>query len=326
MRRTMCWFSCSSPCAEPVLHRTRQGTNRMTSMLEPEVRMRTARGGSFGRAVMVAVALLAPTSSLAEPVAVKHWEGLAHGFLALRTLEGVRLADGDLIETTVPTSSGNRVTTRLILRFKDGSIHEETTVFVQGKTFRFVSDRVVQKGPAFKMPIESTIAASGRVKVRYSDEDGKEKEIDERVKLPPDVANGMILSLLKNISSKAPKTTVSMVAITPKPVVVNLDLTPAGEEPFSTAASERKATHYVVKVHVPGVKGVVASLLGKVPPDSHVWVLTGEAPAFVKAELALFPGGPTWRLELLSPVWPSASESAATKESNEAKESKDGKN
>jgi hypothetical protein len=35
-------------------------------------------------------------------------------------------------------------------------------------------------------------------------------------------------------------------------------------------------------------------------------VLTGEAPAFVKAELALFPGGPTWRIELLSPVWPSA--------------------
>jgi hypothetical protein len=136
----------------------------------------------------------------------------------------------------------------------------------------------------------------------------------------------MVLSLLKSISSKTPKTTVSMVAITPKPRLVNLEFTPAGEDPFSTAASERKATHYVVKVHVPGVTGAVASLLGKIPPDSHIWVLGGEAPAFVKAELALFPGGPTWRLELLSPVWPSASASTATKESNEAKESKDGKN
>jgi hypothetical protein len=43
-----------------------------------------------------------------------------------------------------------------------------------------------------------------------------------------------------------------MVAITPKPRLVNLEFTPAGEEPFSTAASARKATHYVVKVHVPG--------------------------------------------------------------------------
>ena len=293
-------------------------------MPEPEVRMRVPAGDSVGRAVIVAVALLVPTASPAEPVAVKHWEGVAHGFLALRTLEGAPLADGDLIETTVPTSSGNRVTTRLTLRFKDGSIHEETTVYVQGKTFRFLSDHVVQRGPAFKMSIDSTIAASGRVKVRYSDEDGKEKEIEERLELPPDVANGMVLSLLKNISSKTPKTTVSMVAITPKPRLVKLDFVPAGEEPFSTAASVRKATHYVVKVNVPGVAGAVASVLGKVPPDSHVWVLGGEAPAFVKAELALFPDGPTWRLELLSPVWP-ASSSTATKESSEAKGSKDGK-
>jgi hypothetical protein len=74
-------------------------------------------------------------------------------------------------------------------------------------------------------------------------------------------------------------------------------------------------------VHVPGVTGAVASLLGKIPPDSHVWVLTGEAPVFVKAELALFPGGPTWRIELLSPVWPSAP--SAAKESSDSKHSND---
>ncbi len=289
--------------------------------------MRTAPGRSFGGAIVVGIALLASTSSQAESVAVKHWEGVAHGFVALRTLEGVPLADGDLIETTAPTSAGNRVTTRLTLRFKDGSLHEETTVFVQRKTFQFVSDHVVQKGPAFKTPIESTIAASGRVKVRYSGEDGEENEIEERLQLPPDVANGMTLALLKNVSPKTPKTTVSMVAITPKPRLVQLEFTPSGEEPFSTADTARKAMHYVVKVHVPGVTGVVASVLGKIPPDSHVWVLTGEATAFVKAELQLFPDGPTWRLEMLSPVWPSSSASAspAAKESSGTEESKDGK-
>lgn len=286
--------------------------------------MRAARAGSLDRAALVAIALLGPASSLADLVAVRHWEGAAHGFLALRTLEGAPLADGDLVETTVPTSGGNRVTTRLTLRFKDGSFHEETTVYVQRKTFRLVSNHVVQKGPAFKTPLESTIAASGQVKVRYSDEDGKENRIEEHLELPTDVANGMILALLKNVSPKTPKTTVSMVAITPKPRLVKLEFTPAGEEPFSTAASARKAMHYVVKVHVPGVTGAVASLLGKIPPDSHVWILTGEAPAFVKGELALFPDGPVWRLELLSPVWPAASSSPSTKEPSEAKESKDG--
>jgi hypothetical protein len=285
--------------------------------------MRTAGGRFLSSAVIVAIALATPASSLAGPVAVKHWEGLAHGFVALRTLEGTHLADGDLIETTIPTSSGNRVTSRLTLRFKDGSIHEETTVYLQGKTFRLVSNHVVQKGPAFKTQIESTISASGKVRVRYSDEDGKEKRVEEHLKLPPDVANGMIMALLKNISPKTPTTTVSMVAITPKPRLVNLEFTPNGEEPFSTGGSARKAVHYVVKVHVPGVTGAVASLLGKIPPDSHVWVLTGEAPAFVKAELALCPDGPVWRIELLSPVWPSTSQAA--KESSEGRKSEDGK-
>lgn len=272
-------------------------------------------------AIVIAVAL-APASSSADPVAVKHWEGLAHGFVGLRTLEGARLADGDLIETTIPTSNGNRVTSRLVLRFKDGSIHEETIVYLQRKTFRLVSDHLVQKGPTFKTQLEATVSSSGRVTVRYSDEDGKENRIEEHLELPADLANGMILPLLKNVSPETPKTTVSMVAFTPKPRLVNLEFTPSGEEPFSTGGSARKAMHYVVKVHVPGVAGAVASLLGKIPPDSHVWVLTGEAPAFVKAELALFPGGPTWRLELLNPVWPS--EPPTAKESSEAKESKGG--
>jgi hypothetical protein len=240
--------------------------------------MGTAPGRSFGGAVIVAVALLAPTSSLADPVAVAHWEGLMHGFVALRTLDGTLLADGDLIQTSVPTSSGNRVTTRLVFHFKDGSTHEETTVFLQHKTFRLVSNHVVQRGPAFKTPIESTIAASGQVRVRYTDEDGKEHRIEERLELPPDAANGMILALLKNISPKQPKMTVSLVAITPKPRLVNLEFIPAGDEPFSTAASRRKATRYVVKVHVPGVSGAVASLLGEIPPDSHVWVWPAKRP------------------------------------------------
>jgi hypothetical protein len=47
----------------------------------------------------------------------------------------------------------------------------------------------------------------------------------------------------------------------------------------------------------------VAPLIGKQPPDSHVWILEGEAPAFVKSEQPLYNGGPVWRIELVSPVW-----------------------
>jgi hypothetical protein len=264
--------------------------------------------------MVVGVALLAPSSSPAEPVAVAHSEGLAHGFLALRSLDGILLADGDLIQ--IP--SGNRVTTRLVLRFKDGSTRDETTVYTQRKDFRLVSNHVVQKGPAFKMPMESTIdAVSGQVKVRYTDEDGKEKLIEERLELPDDLANGLMLASLKNISPKTTKTTLSMLAITPKPRLVKLEVTRANDEPFSTAGYVRKAMHYVLKVDLPGMTGAIASLLGKTPPDSHIWILGGEAPAFVKSESALFADGPIWRIELVNPVWPSGSTSSAAKDSKD---------
>ena len=51
---------------------------------------------------------------------VKHREGLVHGFLALRTLEGEVLAAGDLIQQ----ARSDRVTSRLVFAFKDGSRHD----------------------------------------------------------------------------------------------------------------------------------------------------------------------------------------------------------
>jgi hypothetical protein len=65
--------------------------------------------------------------------------------------------------------------------------------------------------------------------------------------------------------------------------------------------------HYVLKVDIGGIKGVVAPLVGKQPPDSHVWILGGDAPAFVRSEQPLYNGGPLWRIELTSPVWPKQS-------------------
>ena len=55
--------------------------------------------------------------------------------------------------------------------------------------------------------------------------------------------------------------------------------------------------HYVVKAEIGGVKGFLAQLTSKQPPDTHVWVLGGDAPAFVKLEGPLYTGGPIWRVK-----------------------------
>jgi hypothetical protein len=264
-------------------------------------RPNTTHVGPSRLAVLLACAvLLQPVVLPAAPVAVRHPEGLVHGFLVLRTLEGDTLADGDLIQV----AHGDRVTSRLVFHFKDGSIHDETAVFSQRRNFRLLSDHLVQKGPAFQHPIEVLIDGStGQVTVHDTNDDGKQKVAADHFDLPPDVANGLVLTLLKNIRSDAPQTKVSMVVFTPKPHLVRLAITPQGEEAFSIGGSSRKATHYVAKVEIGGAAGLVATLLGKQPPDSHVWILGGEAPAFVKSEGPLYLGGPIWRIELASPVW-----------------------
>ena len=270
----------------------------------------TLSGRRFERvgpgALLLGAALFQAAALPATPVAVRYKEGVVRGFLALRTLEGNPLADGDWIQF----ARGDRVTSREVFHFRDGSVHDETVVFVERGSFRLVNYHLVQKGPSFPHPMEVSIdGKSGLVTVHSSDENGKEKIAQERMKLPADVANGLVLTLMKNLSPGVPETTMSMVAATPEPRLVKLVISPKGEEPFSIGSSSHKAMRYAVKLG--GVAGLLAPLVGK-SPDTDVWILLGDAPAFVKSEGPLYLGGPVWRIELTSPVWPQPA--AATRE------------
>ncbi len=263
--------------------------------------------GASMRVVLLLVSLLQPTMLPAEPVTVRYPEGVSHGFLVLRTQEGKSIADGD----STQVARGNRVTNRMRFRFKDGSIYEETTVFSQRGAFRLLSDHVLQKGQTFKRPMETEIdASSGQVTVRYT-EDGKEKVLTERLELPPDVANGIVFTLLKNVQRSVPSTTVSYVAATPKPRLVHLEIIPQGQKAFSIGSYRHNAIHYVLKVKIGGVAGLVAPLVGKQPPDTQAWVLADDAPAFVRSDGPMYEDGPIWRMELaVPPVWPDSSAAA----------------
>ena len=266
---------------------------RMFAAIRCPVRVTSVRLG----VTLVCALALRPAMVSADPIAVRHSEGIVHGFLIMRAADGTVLADGDLIQT----SRGDRVTARLVFRFKDGSIQDDTAVYSQRGSFRLISDFLIQKGPAFPRPMEMTISRrKGRVLVRYMD-DGQEKVADEPLAPAPDLANGMILTLMKNVELTQGAVKVSMIAATPKPRLVKLVITNAGEEPFSVGGSKRQAVHYVIKVEIGGVSGLLAPLVGKQPPDSHVWILRGDAPAFVRGEQVLYPGGPMVRIELTSP-------------------------
>ena len=256
-------------------------------------------GASF-HASTLSILLFFTSSSLPGQVKVRITEGSEHGFLTLRDMDNKILASGDLIQV----ASGARITSNLAFHFKDGSIQEETTVFSQRGVFRLLTYHLVQKGPSFKRSIDMKIDCStGQVTVLTTGPDGKRQTISDHLNLPSDLANGLIYTLINDLDAKVPTTTVSMVVAMPKPRIVKLEISPDGEDSYSVGGAARKAIRYVAKIHLGGVTGVVAPIIGKDPPPTHIWMAGGKAPVFLKSEGIVYEDGPIWRIELAAPAW-----------------------
>jgi len=259
-------------------------------------------------ALFQAACLFHAASAPPTAIAVRQTEGEVRGFLLLSTLDGATVADGDSTQTT----HGDEVTDRLTFHFKDGSLQDETAVFTQHGRFHLLSDHLVQRGPAFKQPMDVSINGStGLVTVAYKDEKGRDKVDTARMALPPDLSNGIVSILLKNLPPGTQSTTISMVVATPKPLLIKLAIHADGADSFSIGQTNYQATRYVVKVDIGGVRGVLAHLLGKQPLDTMVWILGGTCPTYLKSEGQSFAGGPVWRTQLVSPGWPGSATTTA---------------
>ena len=237
-----------------------------------------------------AITLAAASPVFAEPVTVRFTEGVTHAFPVLRSAGGEKLAQGEL--TQIPR--GDRVENRLTFRFRDGSVYDERVVFSQRDMFTLMSYQIVQKGPSFPESIEAKVDRdSGRYEVRYKgDEDAAEEVLKGKIELPNDVYNGLLGTLMKNLPAGT-STTVQIIAFTPKPRLVKMLLVPAGDDTVMMGEAAVPATRFLVKPQL----GLFASLLVTDLPDVKVWILGGEAPAFLKFEGPLFFMGPIWRID-----------------------------
>jgi hypothetical protein len=229
-------------------------------------------------------------------VTVHFPEGSVHAFLELHTEAGQFLAPGDL--TQLPHNGA--IESRMTFHFTDSSLFEETVIFAQHGVFALQSYHLVQQGPAYTADLDALLSADGAYHVvSTSHKGGKSKTYDGTLKMPSDVSNGLPIILLKNLGAHDSQT-VHLVAFTPAPRMIQLRLSPVGPRTISNHARGETAAEFDLKPVVGGLAGFFGKLLGKIPPDSHVWLVTQGAPMFVRFQGPLYTG-PLWRIDLALP-------------------------
>ena len=105
-------------------------------------------------------------------------EGVTRGFLTVHALDGKSLGQGDITQL----SRNGRLESRMVLRFLDGSLHDEEVVFTQNKVFALVTYKLTQRGPSFPEAIQVSLEAGDR-RVRGPVPQGRQGRGEHRGKL-----------------------------------------------------------------------------------------------------------------------------------------------
>jgi hypothetical protein len=190
---------------------------------------------------VLAALLLWPHPAAAAPVPVRFAEGVTHGFLTLRSApDNTLIASGELLQV----ARDGQVESRMVFRFPDGSVWDENVVFTQERVFTMQTYRLVQKGPVFPEDTEISLErASGKYRVKTTArKDGREAVLEGTLKLPPDTYNGIVLTVAKNFLEGA-GATIHVVAFTPAPRIIQLQLVPSGEHKVLVGEHSKTAVH-----------------------------------------------------------------------------------
>ncbi len=216
------------------------------------------------------------TALPAELIAVRHVQRPMHRFMVARSEDGRTIASGEFSQVV----EGDEVTMRMIYRFVDGSIDDETTTYRQQSTFRLLRNHHTQRGPFFAKPIDFTIeAASGIATSRTIDTNGKMHVENKHMDLPDDLANGFVGTLLLNVPPNTKPFRVRMLTPVGGGRLVPLLISPVDEQTVYLAGQTLKATVFRIHPELSGIVRVIARLMGLQPKDVVVWVLEGEEPA-----------------------------------------------
>jgi hypothetical protein len=170
--------------------------------------------------------------------------------------------------------------------------------------FTLVRYHLIQRGPSFPEQLDVSI---DRGSMQYTVRSRRGMQEKEEVQsgqfdLPKDVYNGMLIMVLQNLP-KGAEETVSVLAFTPAPKVVPVQLHAVEEQSIQIVDRPRKVRQYVFSPQLGVIQEWLGKVTGKLPPEFHYdcWIMVDGIPSFVRYEGPLQLLGPILRIELVSP-------------------------
>ena len=164
-------------------------------------------------------------------------EGVTRGFLAIRTPQGDRIGHGELTQRP----RGDEVDSRLLLQFKDGSVHDETTTYSQRGVFRLEAYHLTQRGPLLprcrRLP---SIGRADAIRRRHGRRPARPRRRRAGVRDAAGSRQRLTLLLLKNLP-RGERATAQLAAFTPKPRLLRMELHQEGEDRVVFAGDGKQA-------------------------------------------------------------------------------------
>jgi len=222
-------------------------------------------------------------------------EGALHGFPAMRSLDGKKLADGDFAQWI----EGGRLHIRILYEFGEGRRVEERAAFRQSPELvqEEWSLREMRGGELYRHFEVDFRSGAASAKKR---EEGGLREWTGKLETPSGRAFAgfgftMALKALRERLMRGERVELRAAAFTPKPRLVEVELRHGGLDRMRMGGRLLRGDRFIVHAKIPWIATLFVDA-----PDHRIW-LTNPAPAgFLRWEGPLAePGDPVIRVDLL---------------------------
>jgi len=180
------------------------------------------------------------------------------------------------------TRTADRLSCVRVARFRDGSSDEDSAEAKVGDTLEALSGRSIIRDKDGSTIVDMRIdVAGGRVQATWGPADARQ-HYDQAVALPPGTYWGpLVFLVLKNFAANAEGNSVVFrtVAPTPKPMVLDMELSRAGDASLDRTGIRIAATTYRLQ---PTIHWTLDPVVRLIAPRATFWMLPGDPPALAR--------------------------------------------